>query len=140
MHYRICQVNEVCKFLKSKSSSNCRVCGGFQPVYNGGGEGYQNGIHRRMDVEDVDNEVETNSLDLTEAADNLVRKRRAPYQGAHGGQGGPGGCNKIPQQKCNKIPHKQPRRQCSTVDKPSCHSSPRQVSTGHPSVISITGC
>ena len=135
MHYRICQVNEVCKFLKSKSFSNCRVCGGFQPVYNGGGGGYQNGIHRRMDVEDVDNEVETNSLDLTEAADNLVRKRRAPYQGAHVGQGG---CNKIPQQKCNKIPHKQPRRQCSTVDKPSCHSSPRQVKTGH--MISITGC
>ena len=77
-------------------------------------------------MEDADDEVESNTLDLTEAADNLVRKRRAPspYQGGHG-QGG--GCNKIPQQKCNKIPHKQPRRQCSTVDKPSCHSSPRQV-------------
>ena len=41
--------------------------------------------------------------------------------------GGAGGCSKIPQQKCTKIPHKQPRRQCSTVDKPSCHSKPRQV-------------
>ena len=53
-----------------------------------------------------------------------VREKRETAEERYGGVGG---CSKIPQQKCVKIPHKQPRRQCSTVDKPSCHSKPRQV-------------
>jgi len=96
-----------------------RICGGFKPVGgNGGGGGaYYNGIHRSLDV-DTEN-ADNDSLDL-QTADSMVRRKRSAYQGA-------GGCTKIPQQKCNKIPNKIPRRQCSTVDKPSCHSTPRQV-------------
>ena len=101
----------------------CSVCGGFTPVGGNGGSGggyYNgNGIHRSLDVDTENADVDNDSLDL-QATDSMVRKKRAAYQGA-------GGCSKIPQQKCNKIPHKIPRRQCSTVDKPSCHSKPRQV-------------
>ena len=70
-----------------------------------------------MDV-DTDS-LENDTLNLQQSL-NVVRKRRSPYQGQ-------GGCTKIPQQKCKKIPRKEPRRQCNTVDKPSCQSTPRQV-------------
>lgn len=50
-----------------------------------------------MDTEKADTAA-GDSLDLA-GAELLVRRRRAPYHG----QGGPGGCTKIPQQKCNKV-------------------------------------
>jgi len=105
-----------------------RICGGFKPLggggyhensvygdnnggYIGGGprghgnEGYPRFGHRRAEGVQGD--------------EGGVRRRRSPHGGA--------GCSKIPQKKCRKVAHKEPRQECSSVPRPACHTKPRQV-------------
>ena len=95
--------------------------GHFPGVSGPGPSGY--GIHRSLALNEG-SEHGMSDMSTGETENILERERRDSAEERYGGGVG---CSKIPQQKCTKIPHKQPRRQCSTVDKPSCHSKPRQV-------------
>ena len=112
---------------------------GGVPGYGGGGGGPSGyGIHRSLALTEG-SESDTADLAAGENTDLVDRDRRETVEERYGGPGGVG-CSKIPQQKCTKIPQKQPRRQCSTVDKPSCHSKPRQVHKQECSDVPTQNC
>ena len=98
--------------------------GSFHGVSGPGPSGY--GIHRSLALNEGSESAMPEMSDMS-AGDNELMLERERRDTAEERYAGGLGCSKIPQQKCTKIPHKQPRRQCSTVDKPSCHSKPRQV-------------
>ena len=108
---------------------------GGAPAYGGGGGSFHGvsgpgpsgyGIHRSLALNEGSESAMPEMSDMS-AGDNELMLQRERRDTAEERYSGGLGCSKIPQQKCTKIPHKQPRRQCSTVDKPSCHSKPRQV-------------
>ena len=49
---------------------------------------------------------------------------------SYGGGGGGYRCRKVASEKCDKIPKRIPRQKCHKIPKPSCHSKPKQVSSG----------